>query len=91
MSKHKQRRERRAKYREMLHAELDDERSFIRRVIRTINRDGFDVAPDGRPIKADFFSAIQEWEKTDQQSSKACLSLVENAVHQIQVKPIINR
>lgn len=91
MSKHKHRRERRAKYNQMLRAELDHERHFTRRVIETINRDGLDVAPDGRPIKADFFGAIQEWEKTDQQSSRACLSLVEKAVHQVQVKPVINR
>lgn len=91
MSKHKHRRERRAKYHEMLRAELNDERQFARRVIRTINHGGFDVAPDGRPIKADFFGTIKAWKKTDQHSSNACLSLVEKAVHQIQVKPVINR
>lgn len=91
VSKHKQRRERRAKYREMLRHELDEERGFSRRVIRTLNDGGLDVGPDGRPIKADFFGAIQEWEKTDQQSSRACLSLVEKVVRQIQVRPVINR
>lgn len=91
MSKHKQRRERRAKYREMLRAELDEERGFSRRVIRTLNHGGLDIAPDGQPIKADFFATIRAWEKTDHQSSRACLSLVEKAVHQIQVKPVINR
>jgi hypothetical protein len=91
MSKHEKRRERRAKYRDMLRAELDEERGFSRRVIRTLNHGGLDVGPDGRPIKADFFGAIQEWEKTDQQSSRACLSLVEKVVRQIQVRPVINR
>jgi hypothetical protein len=91
MSKHKQRRERRSKYRERLRTELADERAIIRRVIRSMNHNGLDVAPDGRPIKADFFGAIREWEKTDQQSSRACLSLVEKAVRQVQVKPVVNR
>jgi hypothetical protein len=81
MSKHKQRRERRAKYREMLRAELDEERGFSRRVIRTLNHGGLDVGADGRPIKADFFGAIQEWEKTDPQSARACLNLIEKVVH----------
>ena len=91
MSKHQQRRERRAKYRDRLRTELDDERAIVRRVIRSLNHDGLDIAPDGQPIKADFFGAIREWEKTDRQSSRACLSLVEKAVHQVQVKPVVNR
>lgn len=91
MSKHKQRRERRQKYQEMLRAELNDERQFTRRVIRTINRAGFDVSSDGRPIKADFFGAIQAWEKGDPQSSRACLNLMERAVRQIQVKPVVRK
>jgi hypothetical protein len=91
MSKHKQRQERRDKYRERLRTELADERAIIRRVIRSLNHNGLDIAPDGQPIKADFFGTIREWGKTDQQASRACLSLVEKAVSQVQVKPILNR
>ena len=91
MSKHSQRRERRLKYREMLQAGLNDERRFTRRIISTLDHGGFDVAPDGRPIKTDFFRTIQEWDKTDPQSSKACLSLVEKAIRQIQVAPARKR
>ena len=82
MSKHKQRWERRAKYREMLRGELADEPAFIRR-IRTIlfSKDGRDFAPDGRGIKGDLFGAIEEWEQKDPQSARACLNLIETVVH----------
>jgi hypothetical protein len=90
MSKHKQRRERRDQYLVRLQSELNDERKIIRRVIRTLNHNGLDIAADGRPIKADFFGVIRHWEKTDKQASRACLYLVERAIHQIQIKPIRN-
>ena len=81
ISKHKQRRERRTKYREMLRAELADEATFKRRLNRVLNEDGRDFAPDGQVIKGDFFGAIEEWKKTDPQSARACLSLIEAVVH----------
>lgn len=82
MSKHKQRRERRTKYREMLRAELSNEEVFLERFRRTLfSKNGEDFAPNGNRIKADFFGAIKEWEKTDPQSARACLSLIEKAVH----------
>jgi len=90
MSKHKQRRDRRARYNEMLRAELNDEGAFIRRVIRTIDN-GFDFAPDGGHINADFFRVIDDWKKTDEQSSRAGLSLIESAVRQIQIRPVYHR
>jgi len=91
MSKHKQRRERRAAYWMALFSELSDEWPIIHRVIRSLNCNGFDIAPDGRPIKADFYAAIKSWEKSDEPSSKACLDLVQRAVRQLQVKPVIYR
>jgi len=91
MSKHAQRRARRAKHLEMLRAELSDERAFTQRVVATLNSRGLDWAPDGRPIKADFFGAIKVWEKTDKPASLACLDLVERAIAQIQVKPVVRR
>jgi DNA-binding winged helix-turn-helix (wHTH) protein len=91
MSKHAQRRARRAKHLEMLRSELSDERAFTKRVIATINNRGLDWAPDGRPIKADFFGAIHAWKQADEPASLACLDLVERAVAQIQVKPVAKR
>ncbi len=91
MSKHAHRRARRAKHLEMLRAELSDERAFTQRVVASLNNRGLDWAPDGRPIKADFFGAIQVWEKSDKPASLACLDLVERAVAQIQVKPVVKR
>ena len=81
LSKHKQRRERRTKYREMLRAELADEVIFKRRINRVLNEGGRDFAPDGQEIKGDFFGAIMEWEKTDPQAARACLNLIEAVVH----------
>lgn len=82
MSKHQKRRERRAKYREMLRTELSNEEVFLKRFKAALfSRNGEDFAPDGNRIKADFFGAIKEWEKTDPQSARACLNLIETAVH----------
>ncbi|MDA1275502.1 MAG: hypothetical protein O2960_15895 [Verrucomicrobia bacterium] len=89
MSKHKRRKERQAEYREMLRAAMDDEPGFRRRIFRTLDHGGLDTAPDGRPIKADFFGAIRDWEKKDPHTSRACLSLVEQVVHRLQIKPVI--
>ena len=56
MSKHRDRKDRRKEYHRMLSAELNtSDRSFRSRVIRVLDRDGLDTAPDGRPIKADLW------------------------------------
>ena len=66
----------------MLRAELSDEEVFLKRFRAALfSRSGEDFAPDGNRIKADFFGAIKEWEKTDPQSARACLNLIEKVVH----------
>src|SRR5687768_8707611 len=82
MSKHRKRRERRAKYHEMLRTELSSEEQFLKRFKAVLfSKKGEDFAPDGNRIKADFFGAIREWQKTDPQSAHACLSLIEKVLH----------
>jgi len=53
MSKHRARKDRRTAYHQMLNSEVNtSDRSFRKRVICIMDRDGLDTAPDGRPIKA---------------------------------------
>ena len=85
MSKHKQRRERREEYHRMLDAELAQEKIFINRVVRTLNDDGRDYAPDGQPIKSDFWRYMASRRLSAVQNSRAALSLVERAVNSIRV------
>lgn len=73
MSKHSERRARRAAYHRMLDAELSQERRFVDRAIRTLNDDGVDVAPDGNPMRADF-------------TARPGLSLVERAINSVRVR-----
>ncbi len=86
MAKHRQRRERRhgrwIKWCEMVRRELSDEAAFVERFQAVLfSRNALDFGPDGKPIKADFFAAIKEWEKTDPQSARACLNLIEKVIH----------
>ena len=85
MSKHKQRRERRAEYHRMLDAELDQEKPFVNRVLNTMNRDGLDTAPDGRPIKADFWRYIRSRMQSAIHTARAGLCLMERAINSIRV------
>lgn len=91
MSKHKARRERRERYFDYLKVELSDPKRFKQRVISTIDQGGMDTAPDGRPIKANFWGFIKAQEKADQPTSLACLDLMEQSVKQISVTPIPRR
>jgi hypothetical protein len=91
MSKHHHRRTRQAQYRDMLRAELEDERAIRRRFLRILNHQGLDIAPDGHPIKARLFAAFQAWHAHDPQSAWAGLSLLERVVRQIQVRPHLRR
>lgn len=86
MSKHSERRARRGAYHSMLDAELDMERPFVDRVIRTLNDEGVDVAPDGNPIRADFWRYIASRQKTDVNTARAGLSLVERAINSVRVR-----
>jgi hypothetical protein len=85
MSKHKQRRARRAEYYRMLDAELDQEQPFVNRVLGTLNRDGIDTGPDGRPIKADFWRYMKSRRQTAVQTARAGLCLMERAINSIRV------
>ncbi|MFA7158758.1 MAG: hypothetical protein WC299_05595 [Kiritimatiellia bacterium] len=90
MSKHKRRRERRQKYYQMLAAELamdKGDKMFINRVISTLNHRGLDYAPDGHPIKSDFWGFVESRRQSDIQTARAGSFLVEKAIGQIQVKP----
>ena len=66
----------------MIRRELSDEAAFVKRFKTVLfSKNALDFGPDGRPIKADFFAAVKEWEKTDPQSARACLNLIEKVVH----------
>jgi hypothetical protein len=86
MSKHSQRRARRAEYHSMLDVELDQERPFVRRVLRTLDSSGEDIAPDGRPIRADFWRYIESRRKAEIHTARAGLCLVEKAISLIRVR-----
>lgn len=56
----------------MLHDALSDdpqergeprEQAFKKRVIDAMDHDGFDIAPDGRRVKADFWKAAETFRK----------------------------
>lgn len=87
MGKHRQRRERRERYHEMLDAELNQEKPFVNRVLGTLNRGGQDFGPDGRPIKADFWRYIESRRKQKTiHTSLAALSLIERAINTVRVR-----
>lgn len=81
--KHKQRRSRRAKYNRMLDGELEQEKAFQDRVVRSIDNNGMDVAHDGRPIKANFWGYMES-RRTRKHAARACLHHVEQAIRSIQ-------
>jgi hypothetical protein len=85
MSKHSERRERRGACHNRLDAELDHERPFVDRVLSTLNHRGMDIGPDGNPIRADFWRYIAARQKTDLNTARAGLSLVDKAVNLIRV------
>ena len=87
MSKNARRKARRAAYYEMLDKELDvNDRSFRVRVIRTMDHGGMDVAPDGRPIPADFWR-YRDSRRQDPNRVRAIEYSVAGAVRSIQVRP----
>lgn len=85
--KHHARRCRRENYHGMLDAELEAEHVFQRRVIRAIDRGGLDIAPDGRPIKADYWRYMQDRDGDPGQAAQACLYHVERAVGSLRPRP----
>ncbi|HEV2842603.1 MAG TPA: hypothetical protein VGW39_14870 [Chthoniobacterales bacterium] len=87
MTKHKQRRERRAKYFAMLDGMLANEPAFVQRVIDTLDYQGLDYAPDGKPIRADFYRYMKDRAKTDGTATLAVLDFLERAKRRIAVKP----
>ncbi len=98
LSKNKRRRLRRENYYCSLDASLEDEGRFVRRVIATLDHQGLDIAPDGRPIKANFWGFIRQRMEASERSrneqtqrdlansSLACLDLVERAVNTLTVQ-----
>ncbi len=86
MSKNSERKARRAAYHDMLDAELAQEQQFIGRVVRAMNRNGSDIGPDGRPIRADYWRYIASRQKTDINAARAGLDLVERAVNSVRVR-----
>jgi hypothetical protein len=86
MSKHKKRRERRKKYHQMLAGELEQERVFVQRVIRSVDHGGMDIGPDGRPIKVDWWRFLEEQKSQNFHNGLAAQDLVERAVLSIQVR-----
>jgi hypothetical protein len=76
-SKHARRRERRELYYEMIDSELPLERAFSGRVIDTINHSGLDIAPDGRPIKSNWWHYMQTRDGRRSANAHACLYLLE--------------
>ena len=83
VSKHKKRRDRRFKYYEMLDRELSSERYFQGRVVETINRKGLDIAPDGRPIKADWWDYMKSRDRSRINNAYACLYLMELVIRSL--------
>lgn len=87
MSKHKRRRERRERYYRMLDGALASdgpaERRFVGRVHGTLNREGLDIAHDGRPIKADLRRYVRSRRRSDVHAADACERLMERAVDEI--------
>ena len=91
MSKHKDRRQRRERYHQMLDAELGSdgaERQFVNRVLSTMDHDGVDFAPDGRPIKADFWRYVASREGFNVHTALAGEHLIERSISMIQVDRI---
>jgi len=82
--KHRTRKNRRKDYERMLDLELPDETAFRRRIRRSIDRDGMDIAHDGRPIRARLWRYMQERERTDELSARACLHHVEKVIRSMQ-------
>lgn len=83
LSKHKRRRARREAYFQMIDAETAHERHFMGRVVHTLNTDGIDTAPDGRPIKANWWAYIDSRDKRDRNAALACHYLVDRAITSI--------
>lgn len=88
MCKHQKRRVRREQYYRMLDQQLAEERAFVKRVVYTMDHNGYDRAHDGRPIKANFFRYLQDRQRKDRPASLACLDLLERAVKQVAIKPV---
>jgi len=100
LSKNKRRRLRREDYFRSLEGSLEEEGRFVGRVISTMDHQGLDIAPDGRPIKAGFWAFIQRREAEAKRarkeperrkltaSSLACLDLVERAMQAVAVRGV---
>ena len=86
MSKHSERRARRAEYHRMLDAEIAKEGQFVGRVLRTMWNGGLDVAPDGDTNRADYWRYIESRRKPDLNMARAGLSLVEKAITSVRVR-----
>ena len=100
LSKNKRRRLRREEYFRSLEGALEEEGSFVGRVIAAMDHQGLDIAQDGRPIKAGFWAFIKRREEEAKRvrkeperrkltaSSLACLDLVERAMQAVAVRGV---
>jgi hypothetical protein len=82
-SKHKRRKDRREKYYEMIDRSLPEERHFAGRIIDTVNRDGMDIALDGRPIKSYWRHYMKTRRKYQKVNTLACLYLLDKTYRAI--------
>lgn len=61
----------------MIDRELPNERHFSGRIIDTVNHNGMDIGPDGKPIKCFWQHYIKSRRSRQRINSLACIYLLE--------------
>ena len=85
-SKHKRRKDRRELYYTMIDDALPRERSFAGRIVDTVNRDGLDIAHDGRPIKSFWRHYLKTRDFGRNTNARACLYLLDKTFRSVRPK-----